>query len=275
MEFYHDFIRLIMTKKFAIWKSNNPSAATFEMTADRIYNFRDKDSSTNNGVYSGGDFTEEVVPMLYNATHKWLNFLPEASQEDILNCPEFFAMSLEEIEKSGSCPEFLLKILRAFPWLSRPNVIQVKPQDFRKSVPRALGTNTHLDDNVRLKDGVCRTSDNLFDFRLLSVCFGDVLETDFVSTPMELPDLDDKKNVDYAKWFANLPNNLQYHHAAPNQLAEYTSRDLHRMGTRPRLGRARLFIVAFECNKPISGGKIFPTILEREKNPINFDDYNL
>lgn len=210
---------------------------------------------------------------VYNNTHKMLDVLPEVAQDDILNCPEFFAMSLSEILQSGQCPKFLEDILNKFPWSGRHNVIQVKPQDFRVAKPKLLGTGVHSDTSVMLNDGITRVADNLDDFRLITVSFGGIVETQFVATPMELPDLDDP-NVNVLKFFQALPDNLKYDSPAPNQIAEYTSLDLHRMGTDFKLGNARLFIVAFECNRPMGGGIILPSIIDRPASKIEFEDYH-
>ncbi len=211
---------------------------------------------------------------VYNASHYFVGeiLFEEPSQEEILNCPEFFAMSYAQIRASGECPPFLDKILGAFPWTGRNNVIQVKPQDFRKAKPSTLGEGVHLDLNVRLKDGKIRTADNLDDFHLSIVSFGGVCQTEFVKTPMELPDLDGP--VDYLKFFQDLPENMKYHSPKPGQLATYRSSDLHRMSPKFKLGNARLMIVAFECNKDLANGIVLPSIIERPNSKIKFEDYH-
>lgn len=201
--------------------------------------------------------------MIYNTGHRFTKLLTSVEQEQIYECPEYFAMSRDEIIKSG-CPEFLKRTINEFPWANRPNVIQVRPQDFRRSKPAALGDGWHIDDNVRLKDGKVRVAKSLEDFRLLVVSFGGVVQTDFIATPLEMPDIS-IPGTHYGEFFSKLANHkFEIHQAAPNQLAEYTSKDIHRMGQSYNLGRLRLMIVAFESDEVVGDGIVLPSIKERE-----------
>jgi len=208
--------------------------------------------------------------LLYNTGYKFTQVFPEVDQESILNCPEYFAMNLDQVTKDLQCPAFLKELLNKFPWTGRNNVIQVKPQDFRISKPATLGEGIHLDLNVRLNDGKTRMADSVDDFKLFVTSFGEVVETEFVKDSLELPALkDDLSNL--MEVFGALPAKVEWNSSAPNQLCEYTSRDFHRMGTNYKLGKARLLVVAFECNKNLADGKVLPNILTRGN--LKLEDY--
>lgn len=207
--------------------------------------------------------------MIFSTTYKSVKMLPSLSQEEIVNTPEFYAMSLENILKSDQCPEHLKTILMAHPWGSRPNVIQVRPQDWRTKVPRVSGKDFHLDMNTFLRNGRNHVAKNLFEFRLFVVSFGDVVETEFLRGPVEI----DTKEFDPWKDYPRFADHINYIEkkyetdtAEPNELMEYTSRDIHRISKHHRLGGYRLIIVSFECDEaiPEEGGAIGPSIREKK-----------
>lgn len=214
--------------------------------------------------------------MIYNTTHKFTKtFIDLPSQEDIFNMPEYFAMSRDEVVKSG-CPDFLKVLLNQFPWLDRPNVLQIRPQDFRLAKPMLLGDCWHIDVNVRLKDGKIRGAKSMEDFRLLVVSFGGVVGTDFIKTPLDLPDLG-LPGANYGQFFTDVGQmQFEIEQAQPNQLAEYSSKDIHRMGQKWTLGRFRLMIVAFESDEVIGDGIVLPSLREKEQPGAvypKFEDY--
>src|SRR5271170_2742591 len=87
--------------------------------------------------------------MMYNTTHKLTKIILPPSQEDIYNCPHYFAMSYEQVKSSGA-PEFLIKLLDQFPFDDRKNILQIRPQDFRKDNASIDGRHWHTDYNVRI-----------------------------------------------------------------------------------------------------------------------------
>lgn len=212
--------------------------------------------------------------MIYNTTHKFTKMMTARSQEEIYNCPEYFAMSRDEIVNSG-CPAFLKDTLDEFPWNDRPNVIQVRPQDFRLGKPSLLGDHWHVDVNVRLKDGTVRAAQDMLDFRLLVVSFGNIVETEFIKTPMDLPDLC-TAGISHPEVFGRVSTmSMEIEAPLPNQMGEYTSLDIHRMGKNHKVGRLRLMIVAFESSTVPSGGWALPSIREKDggNNGPKFEDY--
>lgn len=200
--------------------------------------------------------------MLYNASHTFTRLIVPPSQDAIFNCPEFYAMSVEEIRATGKCPDEIMRVIDDFPWSDRANVLQVRPQDFRTKAHPVLGRGWHIDNNVRLNDGNVRTAKDMFDWRLLTAAFGNVVETEFVAVPMELPDLSEA-GADHGAFFrAVAAQNPPRHSAAPNQVSEYTSRDIHTVGDNIKLGRLRLMIVAIESSDIEANGRMFPSIRE-------------
>ena len=200
--------------------------------------------------------------MLFNSTHKFTSILQPLTQEEIYNTPEFFGMSYAQIHDSGRCPPWLRRTLLDFPWdASRPNVIQVRPHDFRQGRPFILGDGAHVDANVRLNDGVERTARDMFDWRLMTVSFGDCVQTEFM---VERFEGDLSPTSDHGAFFSRLPY-ATYRAPAPNQLAEYTSRDVHRAGRVRGPGTFRLMIVAFESSDITAGGIVLPSIRERDE----------
>lgn len=201
--------------------------------------------------------------VLYNGTHKFLNILPEINQDEIFNCPQFHAMSLSEIYNSGKCPEFLKTTLNHFPWNDKKNLIQIKTQDFRhESKERFLGDSAHVDMDVSAIDGKYRVAKNLFDWRLMLCSFGNIAETDFMIPEMNMVSLDDR-STSYVNFFSSLSPKSIFHRPLPNQLVEYTSRDIHRLSPIRRLGGYRLIIVAIESDEIEAGGIILPSLKQR------------
>jgi hypothetical protein len=201
--------------------------------------------------------------MLFNTGHKFLEILEPMSQEEILSCPEVFCMTLEATLAHPQCTAALRARLLAMPWSGAPTVLQVRPQDWRHGPLKVLGDGWHVDTGVvECIDGVRRCPPDLDDYRLLSVSFGDVTETEFVATPMEFPDA--RPPYDHGAYMGRLASMpFQTITAAPNQLVEYTSRDIHRMSPHVRLGRARLLFINLESTTVPAGGIMLPNILDR------------
>lgn len=206
--------------------------------------------------------------MIYNTGHRFLKRVQEISQEDIWNCPEFFACSYDEIVAHPECTAALKQALDEYPWSGRPNVIQVRPQDWTKGRPSVLGDGWHIDVNVRLADGIQRNAKSMDDWRLLVCSWGDVCGTDFMARPMDLPDA--TPPFDYGTFFRDIDKlesrgiPIGFVTAAPGELWEYTSRDIHRVSAvPPNLGRVRLMIVAFECDDVPAKGMHFPSLAQR------------
>ena len=202
--------------------------------------------------------------MIFNTNYKLDKILPPLSQEEILNTPEFFAMSTEQIYYSPRCPRHLRTLLLSMPWTDRPNFVQVRPQDFRKQPAFALGQAWHVDVNTNLANGQVHLAKNLDEFRSMVVSFGDVAETEFVRDPLEI-DTSRINPYDHGQFAGHVSSLSPAAIAsAPNQVAVYTGRDIHRVGTNVRLGNARLIIVSVECDDeiPVAGGQIRPSIME-------------
>jgi hypothetical protein len=207
--------------------------------------------------------------MLYNTTHQLTKIIESPSQEDIYNCPHYFAMSYEQVKKS-SAPEFLIKLLDQFPFDGRKNVIQIRPQDFRSGNNPIDGRHWHTDYNVRLLDAqgnqfkvYARDHD---DFHLMVISWGAGCSTEFIDTPMELPDNLDAiySKEEWEKWNGALDEHLARPHkvisAPKNQMVEYTTRDLHRADGVMHSDGLRLMIVAFDCNEIDGTVRILPSI---------------
>lgn len=207
--------------------------------------------------------------MIFNDRYQLTKVFEPLSQEEILQTPEFYAMSLESILKSGKCPEHLKKVLLGFNWKGRPTVIQVRPQDFRIAQPPMLGTGWHVDCNTHLRSGRNQIAKSLDEFALQTVSFGDVTETQFIADPFELDTnlADPFQHVAFhgaVSRYVEL-SGARIATAKPNQLAEYTSHDVHRVSPTCRIGNARLIIVAYECDEAIeeNGGSIGLSILQK------------
>jgi hypothetical protein len=202
--------------------------------------------------------------MLYNITHKFTKFIDPPSQEDIYNCPHYFAMSYEQI-KGSDAPEFLIKLLDQFPFDGRKNILQIRPQDFRKENINIDGKHWHTDYNVRLLDKKVYANDH-DDFHLMVISWGAGCSTEFIETPMDLPnnlELKDSKEK-WELWDSALSKKLGEPHkvikAQKNQMAEYTARDLHRADGIVHSHGLRLMIVAFDCDSIDGNVRILPSI---------------
>ncbi len=215
--------------------------------------------------------------MIYNQSWHRRQTIEGPTQEQIFTMPEYFALSREEVYAHAGCPDFLKRILDLFPWDGRKSLLQIRPQDFRTRMPDALGSNWHTDIMVRLHDGHVRVARDSYEMHLMVCSWGEVVETEFIGNAMEMRDIFDKQTPEFSPM--DLLNNvhrtrLQIERAEPGQLIEYTSRDIHRMGERPRLGRLRLMIVAFDSDTIEAGGIIIPSIEERSRGiGPKFSDY--
>lgn len=217
--------------------------------------------------------------MMYNTTAKFGKFIEGPSQEEIYNCPYYFSMSFDQIKAAG-CPQFLTKILDQFPWDGRQNIISVRPQDFRNDVSdvsnsgrRDDGKHWHTDYNIRLvdKDGVeYKTyAKHIDEFHLMNICWGAGYPTEFITTPMDLPDNFSKEG--WVAWNEALDKRLQepfeIKERPEGQLVEYTARDIHRgKGVQTSYG-LRLIIIAYDTDSLVNLVRIHPSIkqLDDEK----------
>lgn len=206
--------------------------------------------------------------MLYNTTHRFTKVIEAPSQEDIYNCPHYFAMSYDQVKASGA-PQFLIGLLDQFPFDGRKNILQIRPQDFRNDNSPIDGKHWHTDYNVRVLDnGIQRKiyAKNHDDFHLMVISWGAGCCTEFIDTPMELPDnlavKDTKEGWDF--WNGLLNGKLSEPHAiitAPkNQMVEYTARDLHRADGILHSTGLRLMIVAFDCDEIDGTVRVLPSI---------------
>jgi hypothetical protein len=185
--------------------------------------------------------------MIFNDTFRMGATLPPLSQEEILNTPEFYCMSLVEILDSGKCPSHLGNRLRLMPWTGRPNFIQVRIQDMTQT-PR--GSYFHVDVNTILANGIHHCAKSFNEFRSMTVSFGDVVEAEFIKEPFEM-DLTMAQAVSGAY---QLPA-LETVSAKPNQIVTYSSRDFHRCGlTYRNPGNVRLIIVSVELDDSLPEG---------------------
>lgn len=191
------------------------------------------------------------------------------SQEEILNTPEYYAMSFEQIITHPSCPKHLERVLLDMPWDGRPNYVQVRPQDFRTRDPEVLGRGWHVDINTALANGRMHWARDLDEFRSMVVSFGDVAETEFLEGPLMIntSEWDPRDHCKFADYINGrvAREGLTTVALAPNQIATYTTRDVHRIRPKYRRGRARLIIVTVEQDSHLedAAGVVRPTISQR------------
>ena len=196
--------------------------------------------------------------MLYNTTHKFTKLIEPPSQEEIYNCPYYFSMSYEQI-KAADPPQFLLNILDQFPFDGRQNIIQVRPQDFRKNII-VDGKQWHTDFSARLLNDKKLFAKKHDDWHLMLVSFGAGCNTEFIETPMELSD----NLTEHMIWPEVLSKRLEESFETitvpKNQMMEYTPTDIHRAdGINHSMG-LRLAIIAFDCDEGDGNIRILPTI---------------
>lgn len=201
--------------------------------------------------------------MLFNSTHAFGNIVSDLSQDEILNTPEYFAISREGILNDKRCPEHLKKVLAEMPWKDRRSCVQVKPQDWRWGRPDVLGCHWHVDVNVQLHDGKNRTADHWNDWRLFLVSFGGVAGTDFINVQTDV-DVDENQIGQFTKALATVQPAMSYMRAPDHHVMEYTSRDIHRLSPIVNRKAARLLIVAFESDQDLADGVVMPSIRDRE-----------
>ena len=205
--------------------------------------------------------------MLYNTTHKLGDFIEGPTQEEIYNCPHYFAMSLNQIKESHA-PSWLLKVLDQFPFDGRNNIIQVRPQDFREKNVKIDGSHWHCDYNQRLidKDGkeykVYPSRHD--DFHIMTVSWGAGPMTEFIETPLDLPNNLD----DWPAWKRNLDERLKEPYQSSlcpkGQMIEYTSYDIHRADGRLHSNGLRLIIIAFDNDNIKGNVRINPSFNQIE-----------
>ena len=203
--------------------------------------------------------------MIFNATHRFCKIIEPPSQEEIYNCPHYFAMSYDQVKKSGA-PTFLIKLLDQFPFDGRKNILQIRPQDFRQGNPPQRGAFWHLDDNVELMKPDGTTFDkyarDILDWHLMSITWGAGSKTEFADSPVELSTSAVAQEALVAR---SLPANHSIVSSEWNHLYEYTSRDLHRGDGKCHGGGLRLFIVAFDCSDIENQIRILPTLRQQDR----------
>jgi hypothetical protein len=203
--------------------------------------------------------------MLYNVTHKVSKIIEPPSQEDIYNCPHYFAMSYDQVKQSGA-PQFLINLLDQFPFDGRKNVLQIRPQDFRNGNNAIDGAFWHCDDSVRLLDSAGNTislfAKDEFDWHLMVISWGAGCKTQFMDSPIEL----NGSIIDQLGSIGQLQARLQQPYdimtVEKNQMVEYTSRDVHRADGICHSSGLRLMIVAFDCSHVEGNVRVLPTIRE-------------
>lgn len=215
--------------------------------------------------------------MLYNTTHRLTKYILPPSQEEIYNCPHYFAMSYEQVKASGA-PHFLIALLDQFPFDGRKNILQIRPQDFRSGNTSIDGRHWHTDYNVRLLDLQGEQykvyAKNHDDFHLMVISWGAGCSTEFINTPMELPDNLESiySKEEWEKWNNALNEQLdkpyQVISAPKNQMIEYTSRDLHRADGIMHSSGLRLMIVAFDCNDIDGTVRVLPSIKDLDNGIV-------
>lgn len=206
--------------------------------------------------------------MIFNNTFKLANVIPPLSQDEIYNTPEYYAMSREQILDDPTCPMHLKLVLNSMPWIGRPSFVQVRPQDFRGANPHILGTGWHVDVNTALTNGRMHLAKSLDEFRSMVVSFGDVCETQFIGSPIDIDSSVDP--FDHCAFATAVDAKLArtgFHlvTTAPDQVAVYTSRDIHRAAPNVRPGKMRLIIVSVELDEDLEAGagQVRPSIKER------------
>lgn len=214
--------------------------------------------------------------MLYNTTHQFTKIIEPPSQEDIYHCPHYFAMSYDQVKQSGA-PEFLIKLLDQFPFDGRRNVLQIRPQDFRDGNNPIDGRHWHTDYNVRLLENNIQKkmyANNHDDFHLMVISWGAGCSTEFIDSPMELPnnlELKDSKEK-WDLWDKALSDRLiqpfEVVSAPKNQMVEYTARDLHRADGIMHSNGLRLMIVAFDCDDIIGRVRVLPSIKDIDNGAL-------
>ena len=202
--------------------------------------------------------------MLYNTTHQFTKLIDPPSQEDIYNCPHYFTMSYDQIKAAGA-PQFLVKILDQFPFDGRKNIVQVRPQDFRKN-NIVDGMQWHTDVSARLLDGKKLFAQKHHDWHLMLISFGAGCSTEFITTPMELID----NLAEHQTWPSALSEKMKEPFetvvANKNQLVEYTELDIHRADGVIHSTGLRLAIIAFDCDDGDGNVRVLPSIRELDTN---------
>jgi hypothetical protein len=209
--------------------------------------------------------------MIYNTGHRLSKIILPPSQEEIYHCPHYFAMSYDQVKKAGA-PAFLIGLLDQFPFDGRKNILQIRPQDFRKGKTRIDGVHIHTDYNVRILDEK-RIQKKIYardheDFHLMVISWGAGCQTEFLETPMDLPN-----NLTHWEEFNKelkerlaLPYEMMS--APKNQMMEYTSLDLHRAHGLVHSQGLRLMIVAFDCDDIDGSDRVLPSIKEQDDGAI-------
>lgn len=205
--------------------------------------------------------------MIYNVSHKVSKTIEPPSQEDIYNCPYYFAMSYDQVKKSGA-PKFLMDLLDQFPWDGRKNILQIRPQDFRDGNSPIDGTFWHCDDSVRLLDPMGNQynawAKDEFDWHLMVISWGAGCKTQFITTPIELTGSIKDQAGSTIQLHKRLEQPYELMTAEKNQMIEYTSRDVHRADGIYHSTGFRLMIVAFDCTDIDGNVRILPSIRETD-----------
>lgn len=213
--------------------------------------------------------------MLYNTGHKFTNIIEPPTQDEIYNCKYYFGSSYNQVKASGA-PKFLMDLLDQFPFDGRNNFLQIRPQDFRKGMPYNVdGTHWHTDYGVRLLDENGKQKKMYArdhnEFHVMTISWGAGTLTEFVKTPMELPN-----NLEYndtkEKWetwnnllLERLKEPFESFSSPMNQMSEYTSKEVHRNDGIIHSNGLRLLIIATDCDRVEGTPRIWPSIKELDE----------
>lgn len=186
-----------------------------------------------------------------NDTHHFgekLGDLPEEVIED-LNGRFIEGWTPAQVLEAPYVPLAVKNVVTKLPWgwggERAHRWLYIRPQRIVLGQPdRRSGTFWHVD-----VDAVYRSvAPDWDDFRAMVASFGDVAETEFMTTPFDITVEGPPQSSDYTRLMSQLEGKpTKFHAPAPGQIAHYTVRDFHRAGA-PRKTGWRLVILGFETN---------------------------
>ncbi len=184
-----------------------------------------------------------------NVTHRFAETLSPMFQAEIEACPRMDGVSYRDLITRADVPNIVKSAVRELDemrahkrkhwWLYiRPQYCELGAADKRS------GAFWHMD-----VDAIYRSvAPDWDDFLAMAVSFGDVGETEFISTPMMMPIDGPPRSSDYVKYSALVTARpFDTHSPKPCQVAHYMTPDFHRAGPIRRTGW-RLIILAFETD---------------------------
>jgi hypothetical protein len=219
--------------------------------------------------------------MIYNLQETpVISAFEHPTQEEIKEMPNFYGSDVDFVLNHPETPDFVKNMVNAIPWSGKRKyrIIQTRTALVDEKFGM-IGNFWHIDVDIpayRFSD-VHRVSQSYDDFISHFVTFGQVdgenlADTEFITTPLEIDEILDFKNLDYFKFVRDVEARRPFETkiVKSGQLVRYTSYNIHR-GLQPNRKGYRGLVGSIESDVMFPINELKPKLCA--KSPlIDFND---